>query len=294
MLSLLTQPLYAGEYRVRWRWSKGRRTERPEAEQYAVRVLDPPLVSPEDFERAQAILAGRQHRVLRARGDVGIYHGHADCARCGAELWMHAELRQHGGRGAYFCGARRRGTCTQGHVAVVLADPVIDEALELRLGSAEVLARLLDQAAEEARTRRAPATDLGRQLAELHNRRTRVQDGLVSGAFTPREAAKRIADFEGQIAALEELVGREEPAPRRVDAALVAELVDVFGSWRDLARGEKRRLLAAYRVRVALRTTKRRRAPEVDSVAVGLLSRNGVRIYKDMPSRLRDAKGESP
>jgi DNA invertase Pin-like site-specific DNA recombinase len=282
--SVLRQPLYAGEYRPRYRWIRGKRSERPEHERYAVKVLDPPLVSAEDFERAQALLARRPaaHFVRHQRGDLGTYHGFADCARCGAELWMHAAAG-HRSPPSYFCGSRRAGRCDQGHAAVTLAEPTIDAALEERLGSEDVLRRLLDRAVEEARTRRAPTSDLGRRMAEIANRRARVQDGHEAGIYSASEAAKRIAALESEYAALAELAGREDVAVP-VDGTLVAELVDVFGSWRDLRRSEKRRLLAAYRVRVAVRTTKRKHPPEVESVAIGILgaSRDGVRVFKKM------------
>lgn len=277
--SMLRQPLYAGLYRVDRRWTKGRASPRPESERYEIPVLDPPLVSPADFERAQVILSGRRRYVRRQRGDLGTYHGFADCARCGSELWMRAAAGNNSPP-SYFCGGRRAGRCEQGDAAVTLADPVIDAALEERLGSEDVLRRLLDAAAQDARSRRSPTTDLGRRMAELSNRRARVQDGHEAGVYSASEATKRIATIDADYAALVEIAGRDEAAQVRVDGALVAEVVDVFGSWSELRREERRRLLAAYRVRVALRTTKRRRPPEVESIAVGLLSRDVVRVYK--------------
>jgi DNA invertase Pin-like site-specific DNA recombinase len=279
--SILRQPLYAGIYRVDRRWVKGKAKSRSADECYEVTVLDPPLVSSAEFERAQQILARlRASRpVRRQRGDLGVYHGFADCARCGGELWMQAP-GGHGGAPAYICGARKRG-CAQGHVAVTLADPVIDAALESRLGSEDVLRRLLDAAADEARTRRAPATDIGARLAGLHNRRARVLDGHEEGVYKTSEATKRLAALDGEIAALNELAGRDD-APVPVDAALVSELVSVFAEWRDLRREAKRRLLAAYRVRIALASTRRKHAPIVESVSIGSLSRDSVRVYKKM------------
>lgn len=283
--TILRQPLYMGVYRVDRRWVKGKAVERAAEERYETVVLDPPLIDPADWQRTQEILARlRSTRpVKRQRGDLGTYHGFVDCGRCGSELWMHAGGGRQGSPPAYLCGGRRAGRCEQGHAAVTLADPVMNTALEWRLGNPETLRRLLGQAAEETARRRSPATDAARRLAELHNRRARVQDGYESGLYTQREASKRLAGIEGDIAAIEALLGREK-GRFEVDAAVVAQLAEVFASWADLQRAEKRQLLAAYRIRLMLKTTQRKHPPEVDSITIGLLgeSRDDVRLYKKM------------
>lgn len=58
--------------------------------------------------------------------------------------------------------------------------------------------------------RRSPATDAGRRLKEVHNQRTRVQDGHERGVYSTSEAAKRIAAIEGEIATPHELLGRDD------------------------------------------------------------------------------------
>ena len=100
------------------------------------------------------------------------------------------------------------------------------------------------------------------------------------------EARKRLADLDGEIAALDVVLGRDD-GPIEVSSDLVAELVEVFAAWPHLEREERRRLLESYRIRVALRTTKPHHPPDVESIAIGVLdSRDGVRVYKKM-KRLR-------
>lgn len=280
----LRQPLYAGVYRVEKRWhGRGKWTLRPEADRYEVAVLKPPLVSPEEFAEAQAILDARARARTRApRSEAAaIYHGAIDCAACGAPLWYRSARR---GAASIFCGRRRDGRCPEGvDVSVALADPAIDEALEARLGSLETLRALVARAAEETRARRGPGSDAGRRLATLHNRRARVLDGFEGGLYSREEAAKRLAGIDGEIGALEDLLGREEPEAIAIDAATLRRVVRVFAEWRDLEPGEKRRLVKAWRVRVRLAGGGKRRAPVVESIEIGALgesSRNQLRIYK--------------
>lgn len=163
------------------------------------------------------------------------------------------------------------------------ADPIIDQALEARLGSEATLRQLLEKAAEETARRRAPTTDAARRLTELHNRRARIQDGFERGLYTASEAAKRIASVEGDIAAITELLGRDS-GPISIDPDVLHQLVEVFASWAELQRDEKRELLAANRIRIRLRAVGPRRAPEVDSITVGILGDlpDSVRVYKKM------------
>lgn len=269
MLSVLRQPLYRGAYRVDRRWVKGRAMPRAPEEVYEVQVLEHPLVSPADWQRVQVLLASRRerHAPRREVGDDTTYHGHLDCAACGSVLWIE---RQQPGRGwpSYVCGGgRRAGTCRARSISSRLADPVIDGALAAALGSVDALAALLAPAIEGAgeRERRA-AREAGRRLAELDNRRRRVQEGYEAGLYRGSEAAKRLADIDGETAVLREVLEsrRSDDLP---PAEVVARVVEVFADWRDLARAEKRSLLRELGVRVRLAVPAARR-PEVAGVEV--------------------------
>ena len=288
--TILRQPLYMGIYRVDRRWIRDAVTRKPRAakrsteESYDVQVLDPPLVDPADWQRAQEILVRlRASRpVRREQGSLGLYHGFLECARCGSDLWVHPP-HPRGGYAAYQCGGFRKKLCAQPQVTVRGADPAIDLALEARLGSEATLRRLLDTAAEETARRRAPTTDATRRLTELHNRRTRIQDGYERGLYSATEASKRIASIESEIASLTELLGRDT-GPIELDPDVVDGLVDVFASWSDLAREEKRRLLASNRIRIRLLAVGPRKPPEIDSITLGILGElpDSVRVYKKM------------
>jgi len=267
LLNVLRQPLYRGAYRVDRRWVKGRAVPRTPEEVYERQVLDPPLVSPADWQRAQVLLGSRRerHAPRREPGSDTTYHGHLDCAGCGSVLWIRRQRDGRAGWPAYFCGG-----CRARSISSRLADPVVDAALATALGSPAALMALLAPAFEgtEERERRA-ARDAGRRLAELDNRRRRVQEGYETGLYRPSEAAKRLADIDGETAVLRDAL--ESRASHDLPAAeLVARVVEVFADWRDLARGEKRSLLRELGVRVRLAIPQARQ-PEVASVEVAAL-----------------------
>lgn len=76
-------------------------------------------------------------------------------------------------------------------------------------------------------------------------------------------------------------MGREEPI--EVPADVVAELVEVFASWRDLRREDKRALLRDYRAEVVVESVGGRRSGlyRVDRVRLGVLPPD-VWLYKKM------------
>ena len=90
--TVLRHPLYAGRYEVRYRYGGHERVERAPEDVIVCNVLDPPLISPDDFERTQQILRDRRPRPgPRPRGldAPSTYAGHLVCAQCGSPLWLH-------------------------------------------------------------------------------------------------------------------------------------------------------------------------------------------------------------
>lgn len=301
--SILRQPLYKGVYQVDRHWVKERdaktgklRTRpvpREDWETYENVVLDPPLIAPDEWERAQVLLdLKRPKRPPRRDPDEqdGTYPGFLECADCGAHLWVQSSALKQTKRGpslqsaAYLCPNTLREGCGTGSISQALADPLIDTALELRLGDRRTLERLIQEAGIESQSRAsASAQDLQRRLRELAGRRSRVQDGYEKGLYLAEEAAKRLGQVEDQRAEIEALMATEERAPE-ISPELVTALVDVFGHFRDLTREEKRQLLRDFLVRIRVRKVPglgRRRVLQVDSIRLGLFHDNAV-IYKKM------------
>lgn len=298
--SILEHPLYKGVQRVDRHWVRVRdpltgkvrvRGEPRSAHEVYENVVLDPLVSPEDWERAQQLLKLRKpKRPPRRNPDEqeGTYPGLLECAECSAHLWVQPSAVKTTSRGtspqsaAYLCPNSRREGCATGSTSQALADPIIDEALELRLGNRATLERLIHEAAIEAQRRAsAPMVGLQRRLHELAGRRARVQEGYERGLYEADEAAKKLGEVEDQRAEIEALMATEERAPE-IAPELVTALVDVFGHFRDLAREEKRQLLRDFRVRVRVSKVPgpgRRRLLQVDSIRLGLFHDNAV-IYK--------------
>ena len=276
---ILRQPLYAGIYRVDRRWRDGKAAQREPHETYEHRVLDPPLVTVEEFQRAQELLARkRARRAPRRSHDAqgATYAGHLDCSLCGASVWVQRDSRGYPG---YVCGNARVRKCRTGQTSVGLADPQIDAALDTRLGDIDTLRRLIERSVEEAQKRaQAPPGELARKLSHLHNQRERVKDAYEEGIYDLRDLQKRLAKIDGEVSVLEGLLEHEEE-PIAVDPELVAELVDVFSSWRHLRREEKREILRAYQIRVRV-SRPARRIVSVDQVVIGSL--NNLAIFKKL------------
>ncbi len=114
--------------------------------------------------------------------------------------------------------------------------------------------------------------------AKLQNQRERAKDAYMEGLFELRELKKRLSKIDGDLAVLNELLERQ-PTPIAVDPVLVQELVEVFTCWSDLKISEKRELLDAYQIRIAVSRPKRGKV-SVDRVDIGVLDR--VRLYKKL------------
>ena len=61
----------------------------------------------------------------------------------------------------------------------------------------------------------------------------------MAGLFDLEELSKRRAAIDGELSVLQELRDRTD-STIELDDGLVVEIVDVFSSWRDLTREQKR------------------------------------------------------
>lgn len=289
---ILQQPLYKGVYRVDRRWVDGRPVPRPAEECYEHVVLDPPLVPAEEWARAQELLqALRPTRPPRRDPDDqdGVYSGAADCAECGCHLWSRPGVWRTTSAGnpswerpQYYCPTRG---CPTGNISIRLADPAIDRALATRLGTPEVLERLVAETLREVagRASEAPA-EVTRRLTELSNKRRRLIDAHVAGLVDLRDTQKRAAAVDSERASLEALAARQTEAIE-LDEGVLEALVAVFSSWPSLTRVQKRAVLRDFQIRVRVRKLAppagTRRVLDVASVRIGVF-RDDFSIYKKM------------
>jgi len=280
---VLRQPLYSGVYRVDRRWVNGKPVPRTPEDIEEYTVLDPPLIPMDDFQRAQRLLGGlraRRSPVKDLEDRPGTYGGFMVCGLCGAAMLLVTDSK---GYSSYSCANTRHRKCSSGQISIRLADPQLDERLEYMLGSPEILRRLIEASAEESAKRaEAPPAETAKRITELRNQETRVKDAYVEGAFELPDLTKRIDAIRGEVSLLEDLLERE-PAQVTVGEDVVAALVEVFCSWRDLTREEKRNLLTAYRVQMVVSLPQRREI-KVVRVELGALPSfpSELRLYKKM------------
>jgi DNA invertase Pin-like site-specific DNA recombinase len=279
--SVLRQPLYAGIYRVDRRWIKGRPIPRDPDDTYQHKVICDPLISEKDFNRVQ-----RRLRELRARRPPvrdpderpGDYSGFLRCAICGSSMLVAIDSRGYAG---YRCGrdVRRSARCETGQTSVRLADSQLDAALGRMLGSEETLNGLIEASYENAEKEVGlDPRSIARKITELENRRSRAMDAYEKGAYELPELTKRLAAIDGELGSLRELQERSSEAIE-LDPDLLAQVIEVFGSWCLLERCEKRDLLRAYRISIHV-SRPARRILHVNRVDIGLLA--DVALYKKM------------
>jgi len=280
IMRVLSQPLYSGVYRVDRRWVDGKPRPREAHEVIAKQVIDPPLVSPAEFEQVQALLRERRDsRPLRTPQEAkpGVYGGFLTCALCGASMQQQRDSKGYWG---YLCGSVRTRGCTTGQTSIRVADPQIGGAMELILGDRDNLTRLIEKSAErldENRIGPAPR-DVQRTITTLENKRRRAKDAYMAGVFDLSELEKRTIDLNGELTSLQRLVDRQEQ-PIQISAESVSALVEVFSSWGDLTRDEKRILLGDFGVRVAVQRPRRRL---LHVARVEIRSLDGLCLYKKM------------
>jgi hypothetical protein len=265
ILRVLRQPLYAGIYRVDRVWDGGRAMPLPAEDVQEHVVLAPPLISADEFKEVQRILARlRGNRPPRRDPETlgATYTGHLYCGCCGAPLRVQTDRR---GSAGYVCWRRMKHQCNMSQVSSRLADPTLDEQLEAILGDADTLAHLLEASTREAGCAASPsARELACRLRSLESRRRRIHDGYEGGLYDLEEARERAVILDAEQSQIEALIGREEEIGLPDD--LVADLVEVFGSWRDLRHEEKRTLLRSYGAEISVehQGTRRRSWLRVD------------------------------
>jgi len=272
---VLTQPLYAGIYRVHRKWVNGKAVPRDAAERYEVKVIDEPLVSEDDFARVQALVASkRAKRSPRKPHDEqgGTYAGFLECSICGASICVVPDSLGYKG---YLCGNSRgkRGTnypekrCSNGQVSVRAADHQIDEALSEMLGNKKSVTAFANRSNEDDRTTGPGTAEATRKLAQLHNQEQRIKDAYEAGVYDLRECKKRLARVRGELSVIEELIARD--TSRKLSPEVIQSIAHTFYDWRNFNRETKRKALATYQIRIAI-SKPRRLTVSVDRVLVGL------------------------
>jgi DNA invertase Pin-like site-specific DNA recombinase len=241
---LLRSPLYAGRIRAGTDVAQGEHA---------------PLVAPEVFERAQAILdSAHTERKAHGRNPAYLLRGLLRCGVCGAALTPASTRKKKNEHRYYVCNTRNKDSraCTGSH----LPAPALERQVVERLRQTSVDAGLVDDVrqslAHRIESRRATLDALRRTLpghiANLQASSSRLADDLNAANGRAREVILKKLNVEGDILARAETQlaeARREWAELDglvTDAAWVADTLTDFGQiWDVLTTGNKGRLLRA-------------------------------------------------
>lgn len=205
-----------------------------------------PLVSKEDFELANMILADPT-RAVHHRG-VAVKHllsGIAECVVCGG--WLRGATNR--GRLVYQCRGRANGAGGKGHVSRPREplEAMVVYAVVRRLSDPSFLASLAESQKDEA------AMLAGRELSALRARLAESEQAVADGEMS----AAAFGRIEARI--LERIADAESRATPRAIPAVVRRLAnpDAARLWDGLPLAEQRQVVRALlRIRVHQSTRK--------------------------------------
>ena len=230
-----------------------------------VRVADAhePLVSAEDFARAQAMVAARSRARIHPRrlGKRYLLSGLLHCASCGAAYIGHAA--KSGKFHYYSCGTKIRSgatACSGQSLNVKRAESTVADELRRLVLTPVHVAELVEMVNEELATRcEVAAEELGTleaQHATAKRRLDRLYEALETGKVDLDDLGPRIRHWRArteEIAARRTALQEQSSAPRSL--GLDAETLTVYvEGMRDLlARGnldQRRAFLRAWIKRI--------------------------------------------
>jgi len=270
--AVLQHPLYAGRYEVRCRYQGRERVPRAPEDVIVCNVLDPPLVSANDFERAQQILRQRRTRPgPRPRGldAPATYAGHLVCGQCGSRLWL-VESRKAGKvYWQYACGGRRSGRCDALQISARRADATLDAFVSELLGRTEALEEIV-QACGNAQCRPDPKRQRHEEvMAALQARRRRAQHAYEESLLTIEELRDDLAEIDSEARRVQR---QQQAATRKVelDGAVLHDLALTFTCWAFLPRVYQRAVLRDFGVRMVVGISGLRRKRDITVASVAL------------------------
>jgi DNA invertase Pin-like site-specific DNA recombinase len=268
----LTNPIYCGwrvidekrdtsaaARRVRF---DGRQGDRPKIkrapdEVIRVRVIDEPLITEEEFNRAQAIIAAKRVKHWRVKPDhvyQFTYNGFLTCAECGRIIYtkQHKSKRKKDSpdrhqKRYYVCTGRYKlKECQTSYMRHEVLDSQLDRLFSAYLTEKSFLSEVAGEMARRSRSEggAARAARLAASVNGLRAQRERVLDTYFEGLITYEERDTRLAKIDSELRLADEALSRERPAPV-VTADVLASIFAPFYEFEFLKRDDKRRLLSA-------------------------------------------------
>lgn len=186
-----------------------------------VKVIDPPAVSQERFDRVQQILDEKNTKWRRQRDarQINLGTGIAVCAHCGRRLYASSGLRVAGSRqGYYYCANnnylnRAKGmSCKQTNIPTQIIDLTLIAFAAEHLGSVGFITKL----AEKLRcpTEESSAANFTKRIAELEKRKGRILIAYESGAVELDELKRRRTELDKEIESIRLIISSAETRHR--------------------------------------------------------------------------------
>jgi DNA invertase Pin-like site-specific DNA recombinase len=237
----------------------GRQADRPKInrnpdEVIRIKVIEQPLVSEDDFRRAQEIMATKRLKHWRAHPEQHqrwTYNGFLTCAICQNLVYT----KFYRGRDYYVCKARREGQgCVAPYMRRVELEEKLDEVFEKHLTDKTFLRDIADghlngTAKDEQDLKIEKARS---ELERLSKKRDRVLDSYFEGILSREERDRRLQEVDRDLRTYRQWLSEQAPLSA-FSADALAEIFSVFSEWKFLKRDEKRKLLSCLvpEIRVA-------------------------------------------
>ncbi|HTK79978.1 MAG TPA: recombinase family protein, partial [Rhizomicrobium sp.] len=234
----------------------GRQGDRPKIarapdEVIRVRVIAEPLVSEEQFEQAQQIMAIKRTKHWRANPNhvsPYAYHGHLICAVCEELVYTYSNSR---GGHYYVCKAKQYPKqaghkCDTSYMRREALEPQLDSLFSFRLTDRGFLQGIVDEheRRQHAGSETAAGNRIATEIASLEAKKQRVLDAFFEGVISAAERSTRIDAIERDLAVNLSLLTKHVPVPS-VTAETLDAICTAFYEWEFLSVPEKRRILAA-------------------------------------------------
>jgi DNA invertase Pin-like site-specific DNA recombinase len=214
-----------------------------------VQVIEEPLISQAEFNRAQKMVEAKRARGSRARVETRrkfTYGGFLRCAAC--QLLIYSQSSHRGKLFDYYVckGRQYLHTCQTLYMRREKLEEKLDFLLAVRLTDNGFLQEIVseqerrrNQGGSQARMARLQA-----QITGLREKQQRVLDAYFEGVINVDDRNRRLEAVERDLKLAQAALLREAPTPQ-VTAEELSQLFQPFSDWRLLALEDKRRILAA-------------------------------------------------
>ncbi len=224
-----------------------------------VKVLEP-LVTEEDFARAQQLIDLKRQKHWRVRAETSrryTYNGFLTCDECHGPIYTHSSKRDF-----YVCKShhprerRKRELegfvpCSNRHMLRYKLEPKVDELFGKKLRDREFLSRVVETYNSlSEQTQHAIGVDqatLKSKLESLRERRQRILEAFFDGVIRKENRDRRFEEIDRELLLYGQLLMEPANVPQQptvLDLEAVSAIVDPFAEWEFLDREDKRRLLA--------------------------------------------------